>query len=167
MREKVLAALTLYAEGGTIRKARAAHKVSAQQFYDALEADPDLVARYRFIQKSRADMFADEVLELAEEGAATGADPRHVRVAADVKLKLASFYDRPRFGEKIGVELEAGPNLAEALQAARQRVPLPQCDLAQVTDVEYRALPSPAHDDATDKQSDAKPAAPDPKGIFE
>jgi hypothetical protein len=96
-----------------------------------------------------------------------------VRVAADIKLKLAGFYDRPRFGEKIGVELEAGPNLAEALAAANRRAPLPLCDLGQVTDAEFRALPGPQGQDATDNESVGAPSgateapASDPLGLFD
>lgn len=173
LQNRVLSALSRYAEGGTIRAARTEFGVSAQQFYDALEADPALQQRYRFIQKSRADMFVDEACALAETGTDDGADPRRVRVAADIKLKLAGFYDRPRFGEKIGVEIEAGPNLADALAAAKRRAPLPICDLGQVTDAEFRALPAVPAPSATDNESVGAPSGPpeapasDPLGLFD
>src|SRR5690348_15792535 len=67
MRDKVLAALAIYYEGGPIAAARKAVGIRAGDFYDALFDHPDLKARYQHIKKARGDMFADEAVGVADD----------------------------------------------------------------------------------------------------
>lgn len=142
-RDKVLQAFELYFEGGTIKRAIAAVKMSHATFYQTLVDNPDLLAKYREIQQSRADMMVDEVYAIGEGEIG---DPRAAQVAITARTTVAGFYDRRRFGQKVALEIETGPNLLAAL-TERQR-----------------ELLRPAQPKAIDV--DATPVDPDEADIF-
>lgn len=156
MSDRARQAFEIYSEGGTIVAALQKVRMKHRDFYAALRRDPELKREYLEIQEARADMMADENYALASADKID--DPRSARVQAEVRFKLAGFYDRRRFGERVQVEMEAGPSLTAALAAARGRLALPASNLAagalsQPIDVEATYV-----DVATDKQSeDARP----------
>lgn len=156
LRQRALDVIALYAEGGTVRAARGQLGVRAADFYRALREHPDLKALYHDVQLAQADMLADEALAISD----AEPDPRRARVKAEVRFKLAGFYDRARFGEKVQVEHEAGPSVVAAIEAARHRAlaapgrhlePVPNRQVIDITPT----LAAPA----TDMQSVAAHAA--------
>lgn len=156
MRDKVLKAIEIYAEGGTIKAARAALNLKGSDFYACLRANPDIDAQYREVQRSRADMMIDEAYDISTD---KDGDPRIMRVQADVRVKIAGLYDRQRFGEKIDLTVHNHVDLSAALLEARNRaLPQPLRNLENVTDAEFVALPGISDSGAADKQS----AAPEP-----
>lgn len=185
MRDKVLAVLALFAEGGSCRKARERVGISSAKFYEILNSDSAIDAQYRGIQASRADMSVDRMHELAEEvcepvemlierfvkAKADGLtdeqiavlieprDPRCVRVAMDGLRAAASLYDRKRYGDKITLEHETKVSIIDAIAVAKARALRPPCDLAPVIDAEYTMITDASHAPASDKQSDAHAAA--------
>lgn len=149
-----------YAEGGTIAAAIDAHPhLKRGDFYLALRRNPDLKRLYHEVQTARADMMVDEAYQLSTDNSK---NPQLARVQAEIRLKIAAFFDRPRFGDNLALQVEQTVSVAGALQAARARSLRPPTDRsaikdAQVTDV--AALPSPG---STDTQSEGAAIVPDP-----
>jgi len=186
MRDKVLAVLALFAEGGSCRKAREQVGISSAKFYEIVNSDSAIEAQYRGIQASRADMSVDRMHELAEEicqpveilvetfakAKASGLtdeqiavlieprDPRCVRVAMDGLRAAAGLYDRKRYGDKITLEHEAKVSLTDAIHEARTRALRPPCDPANVIDAEYTAITDASPSQSSDCLSDAPAKGP-------
>jgi hypothetical protein len=164
IRDKILNALTQFAEGMTIRRAIGEQKISNLQFYQGLEAHPDLKVLYHQIQEYRADAMVDEAYELSTDENIT---PQQARERSQIRLKIAGLYDRKRFGERVDLSVSGQVDITAALLEARNRTGRPGSDLiAAPIDqaIEVQALPV---SDATDKQTvaPAKEAAnelPDP-----
>lgn len=162
LRNKVLAFFARYAEGGTAREAREQCGLTGTDFYKALRQDAELETLYREIQRNRADMMVDEAYALSTD---TDILPQAARERSAIRVKIAGLYDRKRYGDKIQLEVDTGPSLTAAIQAAKQRALQPPCDLAQVTDAEYRTISPLIEHDATDKQS--VPAVSPPPNPFD
>lgn len=186
MRDKVLAVLALFAEGGSCRKAREQVGISSAKFYEIVNSDSVIEAQYRGIQASRADMSVDRMHELAEEicqpvemlierfvkAKADGLtdeqiavlieprDPRCVRVAMDGLRAAAGLYDRKRYGDKITLEHEARVSIIDAIAVAKARSLRPPCDPAQVIDAEYTMITAASHAKTSDCLSEVQAAAP-------
>lgn len=173
MRNKVLAVFETYAEGLSIRKSREQHGLRAADFYKTLHDNPDLATRYRFIQKSRADMCIDRAQEIADDCATVrdpfdvllgtekpAPDPRLARVAIDGLRGIGGVYDSERFGTKLAIEHDVKPNLVEAIQAGRSRAALPSRDLHPVIDVQAIDITPMLTSPATDMQSEAEEIDP-------
>lgn len=169
MRNRVLAFFAVYAEGGTAREARDACGITGTDFYKTLRQNPDLDELYREIQRNRADMMVDEAYALSTD---TSILPQAARERSAIRVKIAGLYDRKRFGDKIAVEVETGPSLTLAIEAARRRADAalqPPCDLGATIDADFRMIEPPNARDATDCQSAAplKSAALRPSNPFE
>ena len=166
MRDKVLKIFEINAEGGSVAPAIDSTGLKRGLFYKFLRENPDLQQLYYEIQRSKADAIVDEAYQISMNDKA---DPRLARVQAEIRLKIAATYDRQRFGDKIAVEHDAGPNLMEALEAAKSRALLPPRDPGKVTDAEYTEIPAPKAAEPSDKQSEVSPdkAEPGDVDIFE
>jgi hypothetical protein len=167
MRDKVLRAFEMYAEGGTIRAARDKLGIGGLAYYQCLRDNPDLKRLYYEIQEARADMMVDEAYAISMD---SSLHPQAARVMADIRIKIAAAFDRKRFGEKVAVELDAGPNISEALAAARARTLRPPSDLAQIAAGQVIDITPTTLDATTDKQSaapSAEPASDEPGSIFD
>lgn len=156
MRDRIKRIFATYQEGGTIANAIRAEGMKNADYYRALREHTDLDIEYREIQKARADMMVDEAYDISTDSTR---GPQIARVQVDARIKIAGLYDRRRFGDKVQVELEAGPNITEAIEAGRRRL-RPSCDPAQIIDVEIEEVPQLTEQRATDKQS-AVPQAKD------
>lgn len=157
LRNKVLAFFAIYAEGGTAKDAREQCSLTGTDFYKTLRQDAELETLYREIQRNRADMMVDEAYALSTD---TTILPQAARERSAIRVKIAGLYDRKRYGDKIQLEVDTGPSLTAAIDAARRRALQPPCDLAEPLEVEYRTIEPLIEQRATDKQSDAAPIRP-------
>ncbi len=166
MRDKVLKVFEIYAEGGSVGMALDSVGLMRGSFYKHLRENPEIRQIYEDIQRSKADMIVDEAYEISLD---KSANPRLARVQAEIRLKIAAAYDRKKFGDKLAVEHDAGPNLAAAIAEAKGRALLPPRDPGQITDAEYTEIPAPKASEPTDKQSEVSPdkAKPGAVDIFE
>lgn len=156
MRDKVLAVLETYSAGGTLKAALKAHALHPHSFYTFLDDNPEIMAKHQAIKRHRADMMVDEAYEI---GTDENAEPRRARVQIDSRIKIAGFYDRQQFGEKIDLTVHNHVDLSAALLEARNRaLPQPLRNLENVQDAEFVALPGAIDSGTADKQS----AAPKP-----
>ena len=154
MRDKVLAALAVYNEGGTIGAALDAQNLRRGDFYKFKAENPDIEDLYVRVQQARADMMIDEAYSLST---ADMPDPRAARVKADIRIKIAGLYDRARFGDKVTLEHDAGPNVLAAIAAAKDRIARPLRDLGNVIEAQHVEVIDLTPSGTTDKQSDDPP----------
>lgn len=97
----------------------------------AVRRDPDLAERYKTAQEERADVLADQIVELANEplpaglrGADASAWVQRQRLRFDA-LRWTASKLRPRmWGERvdIGVDIDQRISITAALEAAGRRV---------------------------------------------
>lgn len=163
MRDKVLEIFRRYAEGGSVQAARDAVGLCGRDFYRTLRDHPDLKEEYHRIQEDRGDMMIDESYVLSTDGQI---DPHVARVQADIKMKVAGKFAPQRFGDRVALQVEAGPSLVSALELAKTRALLPSRDpapalTAQVIDVESETVSQ-----SRDTQSRISPVS-DPIGLFD
>lgn len=166
MRNKVLAVLSDYSEGSTIKAAVKKHGMGWQTFYKAVRADPELLKQYYERQEDRAEMAGDRLLELTgellqpkplpgEEVLVNPPDPRCAHVAGNLLVKIMETYKPARFSQKLNIVHEVKPNLVEAIGAGRSRAALPSRDLHPVIDVQAIDITPMLAPPATDMQSEA------------
>lgn len=153
MREKFELVLARYAEGGTLKTAMREARTNPAAFYAFLAANPSDKTRYYTVQEARADMMFDECYELSTDAEI---DPRRMRAAADIRMKIGAAYHRERFGERVDVNVSGQVDMVAALAEAKARILRPLCDPAQIVDAEYTAIPAPNAFEASDMQSDAR-----------
>lgn len=93
--------------------------------------DPTLSAAYRVAQQDRADLLAEELLELADapipedlDGAARAAWVAHTRLRLDIRRYLASKLFPRQWGERLAVDVDVSQRISitAALAAAESRV---------------------------------------------
>lgn len=152
MRDKVLAAIAMYAEGGSIGQHLDAIGLSRADFYSFKRKNPELHTLYLEVQEARADMMVDEAYVL---GTDKELNPQVARVQAEIRLKIAAAFDRRRFGERVALETEVKVSLTQALEDARARALRPPCDPANIIDAEYTAITDASHSQTSDCLSDA------------
>ncbi len=134
-----------------MQAARDHFAISGLAFYRALRENPDLKQAYHDVQAGRADMMYDEAYAISTDA---NLDPRHARVASDIRMKMAAAFDRQRFGERIDMTLSGHVDLTAALLEARNRASLqPPRDLEVIPDAEYMAIPKACPDGAADTAS--------------
>lgn len=170
MRNKVLAVLSAFAEGGTLRDALSKESLTWQAFYRVLRETPDLMNDYHDHQRNRAEMAGDEILEIAkrlmstekdEKGVLIDAlDARRARVAGELLGKMMERYSPDRFGQRMNVQVEAKPNLLEAIEAGKRRSLLPHRNLAQIENAQLIDITPTIPMRATDKQSGERTETP-------
>jgi hypothetical protein len=75
-------------------------------------------------------------------------------VRADILTRLAGFFDRSRFGDKLDVSVTGQIDLTAALADARARaLPQPPCDLTNAIDAEFSTIPQLSVLETTDQRS--------------
>lgn len=167
MRDKVLAAIELYASGGTITKAIAeAGLRSVTPFYATIRKDAEVMALYEAAIKTRSYVMLDEAYEL---GSDKDLDAKKARAQSEIRFKIANLTNPDRFGDRLKLEHEVRPSLIQAIDQGKARALRPQCDPALITDAEYTVIPSTCDVQASDMQSDeaALPAPHAPIDPFE
>lgn len=152
----MLAAIALYAEGGSIGNHLDTIGLSRADFYSHKRKNPDLHTLYLEVQEARADMMVDEAYVI---GTDRELNPQVARVQAEIRLKIAAAFDRRRFGERLALETEVKVSLTDAIEAGKARMLPPPCDPANVIDTTYTDVPSTCDVHASDKQSDTVPIA--------
>ena len=151
MRDKVLAAIEIYASGGTITRAiQEAGLKSLNHFYTTIRKEPEILALYEAAIKGRSFVMLDEAYEI---GSDNELDAKKARAKAEIRFKIAALSNPDRFGDRVNVQHEVKPSLAGAIEAGKARALQPPRDLAPVIDAEYTMISdaSPAH--TPDKQS--------------
>lgn len=166
MRDKVLAAIEVYAAGGTIERALESVGISRGPFRRLVRTDPDVLAAYESAMRSRSYVFLDEAYTVSDQmGTENGLAPMDARVKSEILLKLSGANNPERFGAKLAIQHEVKPNLIAAIDEGKRRAALPQRDLALITDAQYTVIEPQIATVTSDKQSAAPGIADAPTAI--
>lgn len=152
--QKVMRVLDLFAEGGSLQDHMKATGVNSRTFYGHVYKDPELDSLYKDIKRGRADMNVDEAYRTGMDSAL---DSKQARVRADILMKIAAFYDRQQFGDKIDMTIDQRVSVSAPLAAARARALRPGRDLGQVQDAVIVPMQQLSDMRPTDKQSGVPP----------
>jgi hypothetical protein len=161
MNPKVLRVLEIYAEGGGIMDAFKEAHITSRDFYKEKRTNPTISALYDDIKRDRGDMASEEAYGVVREldtGLIT--DEKHARVKAEILLKIAAMYDPNKFGNRVNVQADVGPNIIGAMSDAAKRL-APGRDLIPAIDAEYAVIVPKAADFLSDAS-----AAPDDDDPF-
>lgn len=163
--QQIQAVFARYFAAGSLKDALKQERVNVSDFYDWLASNPSDETRYRDIQKARADILVSEAIDLGAGEFTNEVQISAARLRTQLRIKIAGFYDRRRYGEKVTHEIEAGPDLLAALDAARARA-LPNRDLAQTIDAEFVAITAQDAQVTTDETSVFEDAAIETPDVF-
>jgi len=88
-------------------------------FYEWMEKDPELAARFARARKSGFDIIAESLLDIADapppltqQGVTDSGAVQHTKLRIDTRLKLLAKWDPKRYGEKLEVSGDAANPIA-------------------------------------------------------
>jgi hypothetical protein len=116
------------------------HGVSPQSFYETLTAYPLIAEKYARAQSSRADLMADQVVDIAdnEPDANKARNQMNARIWATGKMKPSVY------GDKIQIDVNQTVSITAALEEANNRIrdiiQIPKVQIAESID----SIDSPA-----------------------
>lgn len=149
--QQAVKAIDIYANTGTLKAALFAVGLEHRHFYRVLEQHTALQELYDDTQRMKASQLVDSALEMSLDDSRCAKD---MKARADIRLRIAAFYDRKKFGASNDLVLDAIPNLLAALTNANNRLPvLPMHDLATTITANYVDITDTNTHSATDKQS--------------
>lgn len=144
---KARAALDAFANGGTIVGALREVGLDPSAFYRVRDSDAAFAAEYKRLRRARADMANDETLA-AIAAMGPDADAKITRVRVDTLAAYAARNDPDEYGQRVNHQVDAGPNIAAAIERARLRAPI-ETKILESTAVEVltqqNQLLSPMH----------------------
>jgi hypothetical protein len=142
--EKVSAVIETMHEGHSLSAALEMHKVKRSQFYDTIAAKPELANRYARARLARADMMADQVLEIAD----SDNDPAKVRNQILARQWHTAKAAPQVYGERLDLNLNQTVDLTAAILEAKKRA-LQSRFNDEAEDAEVIETPKLSHDGAT------------------
>ena len=119
------------------------------QFWQYLQENPDVGARYAAALQCRAMMLAEDTVAIADDETVR---PDRARNMIAVRQWQASKLDPQRWGERQFIDVTQTIDIGQAMLEARQRV-LPIRDQRQVIDVESETISIPYKPTTTDMES--------------
>lgn len=124
------------AVGGTARELRT--------FFELVASDPNLSRDYALAQQARAELMADELVDIADNEI----DSQKARNRIDVRKWYASKMKPEKFGERIDLNVNHVVDLTAALTEAKKRL-LPGVNSDDIIDAEHHVIADESPNDAT------------------
>jgi hypothetical protein len=132
---------------GTVRAVCAEIGISPPRIYEWLDEEPGRRARYEQVKKMKADLWAEEQIEILDEadGSSTS-EVAKARARAEARRWIASKLHREAYGGdgtqvNIGVAITADDAFAAALKKHGMRKKLPAAQRPQIQEADYEVLP--------------------------
>jgi len=104
--------------------------MGVRTFAEVVAGDSEMALLYRRAQECRADLDADEIVDISERDI----DPQRARNMIDARKWRASKQHARVYGDRIDLNVQGTVNIAETLSMARARL-VPRAD-QQVMDAE-------------------------------
>ena len=127
--EAVIKAIT---EKSSLVDACSAAGLSVAEFHHTLGRVRDLALAYARAREIRADLWADEIVEIADKAS----DANKARNQIDARKWLASKHNQKVYGERIDLNVAQTISVNAALAEAQQRVLRSVCDHPPTLDAE-------------------------------
>ena len=139
--EKMDALNALVIQGVSARKAIKEVFGDARKFHEVLSGNRDFRAQYSAAMEIRADLLADEIVEISD----SGDDPQKARNRIAARQWLAAKLKPRTYGERLEFSIQHSISVTEALTAAKARL-LPVAEVIDAEVLETSAPASPAED---------------------
>lgn len=149
--------------GASIRKTLKKHGVTEYAFYKTIDSDPNLSKEYARAQQVRAELLADEIVEIADDAT----DSQKARNQIDVRKWYASKMQPHKYGERIDLNVNQTVDIGAALMEARQRAALPDSYLTIPAEGHTIETPLEIDSSATDSESVSQPKENESNDIFQ
>lgn len=102
----------------SLKQALLKHGVKAQNFFATLNNDPLLDELYVRAQQSRAEMFMEQMVEIAD----TVEDAQRARNMIEVRSRYAAKMKPNKFGDRIDLNVNSTVDIRMALDSAANRM---------------------------------------------
>lgn len=126
--EKVKAVITDMFKGISIGKSTERHDISREIFFKVLLQYPDLQSNYECAQQAKAELFAEEVVDISDEEE----NPMKAKNRIDARKWYAAVMKPKKFAERIDLNITETIDIRGALEEARSRTLLPICYPKQI-----------------------------------
>ena len=118
----------------SLKQALGNDATKSRYFYEFLAQNPDIDRLYGRAQQARAEILADEIIEIAD----TEDDANRARVRVDSRKWYASKMQPHKYGDRLDLNITETVSVAAALSEARKRMTIdlgPQSQLqSQIVD---------------------------------
>ena len=118
-------------------------------FYSLISRVQDMARRYARAQEMRADVFADQIIEIAD----TDEDANRARNRIQARQWLASKMNPRTYGDRIDLNVQQTISINDALTEARARILRPAYDQPLILDAECVDIPTLSAPKPTDNES--------------
>lgn len=115
---KCLELISMLCEATTLTKVLKTHAVSSQEFFKVINSVPHLSSEYSRAQYIRAELLADEVIDIADNES----DTQKARNQIDVRKWAASKMRPDKYGDRIDVNVTNTVDIRAALSEAHSRI---------------------------------------------
>ena len=117
-------------DGATLKTAASKHCGSPQSFARLLARERELAAEYARALEFRAEIWADAMIEIADD---LKIDPQRARNMIDARKWNATKANPRKFGERVDLNIQQSIDISATLQEARLRILRPVRDLLTKT----------------------------------
>lgn len=131
-RDKAFKIIERLYTGIALRRALEGSPREMRLFFDLVEKDVELLRKYSAAQQARAEILADEIVDIAD----TEPDPNRARVMVEARKWYASKMQPNKYGDRIDLNVSGAIDITAAIDAARSRVMLPMSD-PKIIDATY------------------------------
>lgn len=136
-RERARKAIEAIANGSTLKSALADASLSGSTLNAILSSDRELALAYGRALEIRADLYADEIIVIADD---ENKDPHRARNQIGARQWVASKHNARRYGERIDLNVTQTIDIGSTLAEARARIPRPVSDQQETIDAEYQVI---------------------------
>lgn len=136
--------------GDSLKLAAQSEGITTQQFNHFLRSDKEAFVAYERAREIRADLLADEIIEIAD----TATDSAKARNQIDTRKWVASKHYAKKYGDRIDLNVSMQIDIASTLEEARGRL-LPISDQSNIIDAQAIDISSINMTRATDTLSEA------------
>lgn len=134
--------------GLTLSRALTKHGVTPISFYKTTDENPIRAKAYAHAQMMKAELIADEVIEIAD----TDEDPQRARNRIDSRKWVASKLKPHKYGDRIELAVSGTIDLSATLAEAKRRALLPGSYPEPIDDAQVVETPQLTHDSTTGSQ---------------
>lgn len=156
--EKTRRAIELIAAGRTIQSASEETGVPLGMFHWVVSRVSELTTLYAQAKETRAELSADEIIEIADNATL---DPQQARNMIDARKWRAAKQHSRVYGDRVDVQFSGQINVLEILDQAKLRSIR---DLAPIVDAEVIEQPTLSTQNTSDCESEGR--ADDEPDIF-
>lgn len=136
-RERARKAIEAIANGSTLKSALADASLSGSTLNAILSSDRELALAYGRALEIRADLYADEIIVIADD---ENKDPHRARNQIGARQWVASKHNARRYGERIDLNVTQTIDIGSTLAEARARIVRPVSDQLIIDHEETQAI---------------------------